>query len=98
MWWGVLDRRTAFPTCFTTLGPALSSQRPLFVFTTTEPSTAKMVMISSKTFIQVHAVLLVVIAGYLIKSPELITDSDMVFMMGEALNIVRISSGLIRPN
>lgn len=72
--------------------------RPLFVFTTTEPSTAKMVMISSKTFIQVHAVLLVVIAGYLIKSPELITDSDMVFMMGEALNIVRISSGLIRPN
>lgn len=47
-----------------------------------------MVMISSKTFIQMHAVLLIVIAGYLIKSPELITDSDMVFMMGEALKIV----------
>ncbi|KAJ5670273.1 uncharacterized protein N7477_005636 [Penicillium maclennaniae] len=46
-----------------------------------------MVLISSKTFIQAHAVLLVVVAGYLIKSPELITDSDMVFMMGEALQI-----------
>lgn len=57
-----------------------------------------MVMISSKTLIQVHAVLLVVIAGYLIRSPELITDSDMVFMMGEALQIVRILSSLIRVN
>jgi hypothetical protein len=55
-------------------------------------------MISSKTLIQVHAVLLVVIAGYLIRSPELITDSDMVFMMGEALQIVRIPSSLIRVN
>jgi hypothetical protein len=30
-----------------------------------------------------------VIAGYLVKIPELITDSDFVFMMGEALKIVR---------
>lgn len=54
-----------------------------------------MVLISSKTFIQAHAVLLIVVAGYLIKSPELITDSDVVFMMGEALQIVQIPSGLI---
>lgn len=86
----------AFPTCFITLGPALSSPRPLFVFTTTTPPTATMVLISSKTFIQAHAVLLVVVAGYLIKSPELITDSDVVFMMGEALQIVQLPSGLIR--
>lgn len=72
--------------------------RPLFVFTTTTLPTATMVLISSKTFIQAHAVVLVVIAGYLIKSPELITDSDMVFMMGEALQIVQIPSGLICIN
>ena len=48
-----------------------------------------MVLVSSKTLIQVHAVLLLVIAGYLIKNPEMIVDSDMVFMMGEALKIVR---------
>ena len=47
-----------------------------------------MVLVSSKTLIQAHAVILVVIAGYLIKSPEVITDSDLVFMMGEALRIV----------
>ena len=45
-------------------------------------------LISSKTLIQAHAVFLVVIAGYLVKSPEVITDCDLVFMMGEALNIV----------
>ncbi|KAJ5157518.1 uncharacterized protein N7482_008618 [Penicillium canariense] len=44
-------------------------------------------LLSSKTLIQAHAVLLVVIAGYLIKNPEFITDSDLVFMMGEALKI-----------
>lgn len=48
-----------------------------------------MVLISSKTLIQAHAVFLVVIAGYLFKSPEVITDCDLVFMMGEALKIVR---------
>ena len=48
-----------------------------------------MVLISSKTLIQAHAVFLVVIAGYLVKSPEVITDCDLVFMMGEALKIVR---------
>lgn len=48
----------------------------------------KMVLISSKRLIQVHAVVLVVIAGYLIKNPEYITDSDLVFMMGETLRMV----------
>jgi hypothetical protein len=47
-----------------------------------------MVFVSSKTLIQVHGILLVVVAGYLVKNPELITDSDFVFMMGEALKIV----------
>ncbi|KAJ6044610.1 hypothetical protein N7499_007112 [Penicillium canescens] len=46
-----------------------------------------MVFVSSKTLIQVHGILLVVVAGYLVKNPELITDSDFVFMMGEALKI-----------
>ncbi|KAJ5172321.1 hypothetical protein N7492_004914 [Penicillium capsulatum] len=46
-----------------------------------------MVFVSSKTLIQVHAVLQVLIAGYLIKSPEVITNSDLVFMLGEALGI-----------
>ncbi|KAJ5851977.1 uncharacterized protein N7529_011362 [Penicillium soppii] len=46
-----------------------------------------MVLVSSKTLIQAHAVILLVIAGYLIKNPEMIVDSDMVFMMGEALKI-----------
>lgn len=50
--------------------------------------TSKMVLISSKTLIQAHAVILIIVAGYLIKSPEFITDSDLVFMMGEALQIV----------
>lgn len=47
-----------------------------------------MVLVSSKTLIQVHAVLLVTIAGYLIKNPEVVTDCDLVFMLGEALGIV----------
>ncbi|OQE25098.1 hypothetical protein PENSTE_c006G01144 [Penicillium steckii] len=46
-----------------------------------------MVLVSSKTLIKTHAVLLVIIAGYLIKNPAIITNSDLVFMMGEALNI-----------
>lgn len=55
-----------------------------------------MVFISSKTLIQAHAVLLLVIAGYLIKNPEVILDSDMVFMMGEVLKIVRARSPMAR--
>lgn len=50
-----------------------------------------MVMLSSKTLIQAHSVLLIVIAGYLIKSPEMITDSSLVFMFGETLKVVRLS-------
>lgn len=47
-----------------------------------------MPLLSSKTLIQAHAVFTVVIAGYLLKNPAVITDSDIVFMMGEALQIV----------
>ncbi|KAJ5894376.1 hypothetical protein N7495_006067 [Penicillium taxi] len=46
-----------------------------------------MVLISSKRLIQIHAVLLITIAGYLIKDPVVITNSNIVFMMGEALGI-----------
>ncbi|KAJ5084361.1 hypothetical protein NUU61_008940 [Penicillium alfredii] len=46
-----------------------------------------MVLVSSKLLIQAHGVLLMVIAGYLVKNPALITTSDLVFMMGEALKI-----------
>ncbi|EPS27594.1 hypothetical protein POX_e06574 [Penicillium oxalicum] len=46
-----------------------------------------MPLLSSKTLIQAHAVFTVVIAGYLLKNPAVITDSDIVFMMGEALQI-----------
>ncbi|OOQ84002.1 hypothetical protein PEBR_32347 [Penicillium brasilianum] len=53
----------------------------------TASPTAKMALLSSKTLIQAHAVLLIVIAGYLVKNPNYITDSDLVFMMGEALKI-----------
>lgn len=55
-----------------------------------------MVLISSKTLIQAHAVLLLVIAGYLVKNPEAITDSDLVFMLGESLNIVTTPPTLSR--
>lgn len=51
-----------------------------------------MALVSSKTLIQAHAVLLIIIAGYLVKNPNYITDSDLVFMMGEALRIVRACS------
>lgn len=50
-----------------------------------------MVLISSKILIQAHAVALVVMAGYLIKNPEVITECDLVFVLGEALQIVRSS-------
>lgn len=55
----------------------------------TASPTAKMALISSKLLIQAHAVLLIIIAGYLVKNPNYITDSDLIFMMGEALRIVR---------
>jgi len=48
-----------------------------------------MALVSSKLLIQAHAVLLIIIAGYLVKNPNYITDSDLVFMMGEVLRIVR---------
>lgn len=43
---------------------------------------------SSKTLIQAHALFLFILAVYLTKSPDVITDSDLVFMLGEAMKIV----------
>lgn len=81
-------------------GQPFLSARPTFSFLPTSSldlrQPFKMVLVSSKTLIQAHAVILVVIAGYLIKSPEVITDSDLVFMMGEALRIVWTSSSVQR--
>lgn len=48
-----------------------------------------MSVLSSKTLIKAHALFLFILAVYLTKSPEAITDSDVVFMLGEALQIVR---------
>lgn len=48
-------------------------------------------LLSSKTLIQAHALFLFILAVYLTRSPEVITDSDVVFMLGETLQIVRIS-------
>lgn len=73
------QRRLSGPSCCFSLPSTL---------TWTVAQSVKMVVISSKTLIQVHAVILLIVAGYLIKSPEFITDSDLVFMMGEALQIV----------
>lgn len=47
-----------------------------------------MALLSSKRLIQAHALFLFVLAVYLTKSPEVITDSDVVFMLGEATKIV----------
>lgn len=47
--------------------------------------------LSSKRLIQAHAVCLFVLAVYLTKAPEVITDSDMVYILGEAMKIVGIS-------
>ncbi|OJJ36740.1 hypothetical protein ASPWEDRAFT_108960 [Aspergillus wentii DTO 134E9] len=44
-------------------------------------------LFSSKTLIKAHALFLFVMAVYLTKSPEVITDSDVVFMVGEVLQI-----------
>jgi hypothetical protein len=97
-WWGFLIGATSnslrFPTCFLGSRDTRTSaifQGHFFPITNlpTALSTAKMALVSSKTLIQAHAVLLIIIAGYLVKNPNYITDSDLVFMMGEALKIVR---------
>ncbi|PKY06011.1 hypothetical protein P168DRAFT_317512 [Aspergillus campestris IBT 28561] len=46
-----------------------------------------MALLSSKTLIKAHALCLFIIAVYLMRSPEFITDSDIVFMLGEVLRI-----------
>ncbi|KAK2768861.1 hypothetical protein FQN54_000721 [Arachnomyces sp. PD_36] len=46
-----------------------------------------MALLTSKTLIQCHAAFLFILAVYLTKSPELITDSDLVYMLGEAMKI-----------
>ncbi|KAF7116392.1 hypothetical protein CNMCM5793_004636 [Aspergillus hiratsukae] len=46
-----------------------------------------MAFLSSKTLIQAHALFLFVLAVYLTKSPSTVTESDVVFMIGEVLQI-----------
>ncbi|PYH29723.1 uncharacterized protein BO87DRAFT_344258 [Aspergillus neoniger CBS 115656] len=46
-----------------------------------------MALLSSKTLIQAHALFLFVLAVYLTRSPEVVTESDLVFMLGEFLNL-----------
>lgn len=48
-----------------------------------------MALLSSKTLIQAHALFLFVLAVYLTRSPSTVTNSDVVFMIGEVLQIVR---------
>lgn len=48
-----------------------------------------MALLSSKTLIKAHAWGLFILAVYLMRSPEFITDSDIVFMLGEVLRIVQ---------
>ena len=48
-----------------------------------------MALLSSKTLIKAHALFLFILAVYLTKSPEVITESDAIFMLGEVLKIVR---------
>lgn len=50
-----------------------------------------MALLTSKTLIQCHALFLFILAVYLTKSPEVITDSDLVYMFGEALRIVSLT-------
>ncbi|KOS48145.1 hypothetical protein ACN38_g882 [Penicillium nordicum] len=93
---GYLDQSCFFPTCvaakehsdqFSKLFPSVTCCNFLLSTNLCYCDSLIMVLISSKTLIQAHAVFLVVIAGYLVKSPEVITDCDLVFMMGEALKI-----------
>ncbi|EYE99498.1 uncharacterized protein EURHEDRAFT_490387 [Aspergillus ruber CBS 135680] len=46
-----------------------------------------MALLSSKTLIQGHALFLFLLAVYLTKSPNIIIESDLVFMLGELLHI-----------
>ncbi|PKX95713.1 uncharacterized protein P174DRAFT_141680 [Aspergillus novofumigatus IBT 16806] len=46
-----------------------------------------MALLSSKTLIQAHALFLFVLAVYLTRSPSTVTESDIVFMIGEVLQI-----------
>lgn len=55
-----------------------------------------MALLSSKRLIQAHALFLFILAVYLTKSPEVITDSDVVFMLGEATKI-DVSPAFSRP-
>lgn len=45
-------------------------------------------LLSSKTLIRAHALFLFILAVYLTRSTEVITDSDVVYMIGEAMRIV----------
>ena len=51
-----------------------------------------MPVLSSKTLIQAHALFLFTLAVYLTKSPDVVVESDLVFMLGELLQIVRRDS------
>jgi hypothetical protein len=44
--------------------------------------------VSSKALIQAHALFLFILAVYLTRSPEVITDSDIVYLLGEAVKVV----------
>ncbi|EAW11159.1 uncharacterized protein ACLA_088480 [Aspergillus clavatus NRRL 1] len=46
-----------------------------------------MALLSSKTLIRAHALFLFVLAVYLTKSPEAVTESDFIFMVGEMVQI-----------
>lgn len=48
-----------------------------------------MPLFTSQRLIQWHAISLFILAYYLITAPEVITTSSMVFMLGEAMHIVR---------
>ncbi len=49
----------------------------------------KMGFLSSKTLIKGHALFVFTLAVYLTKSPEVVTESDVVFMLGELLRLVQ---------
>ena len=49
-----------------------------------------MAILNSKTLIRAHALFLFVLAVYLTSKPEVLTDSDIVFMLGEAMKIVSL--------
>ncbi|KUL83667.1 hypothetical protein ZTR_11063 [Talaromyces verruculosus] len=46
-----------------------------------------MALLSSKTLIQAHALFTFILAVYLITSPSAITESDIIFIIGEAMQI-----------